>query len=63
MKAIQKLSNLEITSDLLQKIADSAQDGLEIEVDLKDGRKLIFRKTNNEIGYTSFREKYNRFRQ
>lgn len=47
--------------EILQEIINTAPDGVELIVQM-DGANIIIRHTNNQIGYKSFKENYNRYR-
>ena len=60
-KALKRLSKQDINIDIIQSLINNAQDGVEVIIDM-NGAKLVIRKTNNQIGYKSFRDSYNEYR-
>ena len=57
----RKLFEQDLNEDFLQKIVDNAPDGTELLFQ-KGAVRLIIRHTSNQIGYTSFRERYNNYK-
>lgn len=47
--------------EILQEMINNAPDGVELIVQM-DGADIVIRHTNNQIGYKSFKENYNRYR-
>lgn len=47
--------------EILQDMINNAPEGVELIIQM-DGAKIVIRHTNNQIGYMSFKEKYNLYR-
>lgn len=58
---LDSLSKQKLNMEILQGLVNNAPDGVEMIVQM-DGANIIIRHTNNQIGYQSFKEKYNSYR-
>lgn len=58
---LNSLSKQKLNMEILQEMINNAPDGVELIVQM-DGANIVIRHTNNQIGYKSFKENYNRYR-
>ena len=58
---LNSLSKQKMNMEILQEMINNAPDGVELIVQI-DGANIVIRHNNNQIGYKSFKENYNRYR-
>lgn len=57
----RKLFEQDLNEEFCQKLINNAPDGKEIILE-RGAVRLIIKNTSNQIGYTSFRERYSNYR-